>query len=68
MDTKQEAADFLYCEEIIKKHSKSFYYAFSQLPEKKAKAIYAIYAFCRSADDRVDENIDPISQRRDLER
>ncbi len=68
MDTKQGAADFLYCEEIIKKHSKSFYYAFSQLPEKKAKAIYAIYAFCRSADDRVDENIDPISQRRDLER
>lgn len=68
MDTKSGAADFLYCEKIIKKHSKSFYYAFSQLPEKKAKAIYAIYAFCRSADDRVDENVDPISQRRDLER
>lgn len=46
--------DYLYCEEVIKKHSRSFYYAFSQLPEEKAKAIYAIYAFCRRADDTVD--------------
>jgi len=27
--------DFAYCEQIIKKHSKSFYSAFSQLPQKK---------------------------------
>lgn len=49
-------ADLLYCENIIKKHSKSFYYAFSVLPEKKRYAVYAIYAFCRIADDSVDEN------------
>lgn len=46
--------DYAYCEKIIKKHSKSFYYAFSQLPKEKAQAIYAIYAFCRRADDSVD--------------
>lgn len=46
--------DYQYCEEIIKHHSKSFYYAFSQLPKAKAQAIFAIYAFCRKADDSVD--------------
>ncbi|WP_225743550.1 phytoene/squalene synthase family protein [Marinilactibacillus sp. Marseille-P9653] len=47
--------DYDYCEEIIKEHSKSFYFAFSRLPEEKAKAVYAIYAFCRQADDSIDE-------------
>lgn len=56
MLTEQLKDDFLYCEEIIKKHSKSFYYAFSKLPPEKANAIYAIYAFCRIADDYVDES------------
>lgn len=56
MYTRQKQADFMYCEEIIKKHSKSFYYAFSQLPQEKANAVFAIYAFCRIADDCVDEN------------
>lgn len=46
--------DYQYCEEVIKKHSKSFYYAFSRLPKAKAQAIFAIYAFCRRADDSVD--------------
>ncbi|QDI90144.1 phytoene/squalene synthase family protein [Salicibibacter halophilus] len=46
---------YLYCKQIIQQHSKSFYYAFSQLPEEKANAVYAIYAFCRLADDGVDE-------------
>ncbi len=49
------AKDYAYCEEIIKKNSKSFYFAFSKLPEEKAVAVYAIYAFCRLADDSIDE-------------
>lgn len=49
-------SDYLYCEDIIKKHSKSFYFAFSNLPRQKAQAVYAVYAFCRLADDTVDEN------------
>lgn len=55
MLTAQLKKDFEYCEKIMKKASKSFYYAFSQLPEKKAKSIYAIYAFCRIVDDSIDE-------------
>lgn len=46
---------YAYCEEIIKEHSKSFYFAFSKLPKEKAEAVYAIYAFCRLADDSIDE-------------
>ncbi|MFC6293416.1 phytoene synthase [Macrococcus epidermidis] len=46
--------DYKYCREIIKRHSKSFYYAFKQLPEDDANAVYAIYTFCRMADDIVD--------------
>lgn len=56
MLTSKLKADFQYCENIIKKHSKSFYYAFSELPTEKSRAVYAIYAFCRIADDSVDEN------------
>ena len=47
--------DYKKCENIIKEYSKSFYYAFSRLPEDKANAIYAIYAFCRQADDIADD-------------
>ncbi len=56
MVQQQLNADLLYCENIIKKHSKSFYFAFSGLPAEKRYAVYAIYAFCRTADDSVDEN------------
>lgn len=46
--------DYAYCEKVIKTSSKSFYTAFSKLPTEKAKAVYAVYAFCRQADDTVD--------------
>ncbi|MER2009094.1 MAG: phytoene/squalene synthase family protein [Psychrobacillus sp.] len=59
---------YRYCEEIIKKNSKSFYFAFSQLPEDKANAVFAIYTFCRRADDSVDENGSKVRQQEELER
>ncbi|MGM0845756.1 MAG: phytoene/squalene synthase family protein [Bacillota bacterium] len=43
------------CEDIIKKNSKTFYKAFSFLPEENRNAVWAIYAFCREVDDIVDE-------------
>lgn len=46
--------DYKFCENIIKKHSKSFHYAFSNLNTQDRNAVYAIYAFCRMADDAVD--------------
>lgn len=48
--------DYAYCEKVIIASSKSFYTAFSKLPKDKEKAVYAIYAFCRQADDTVDAN------------
>lgn len=62
----QLEADFKYCEAIIQKHSKSFYHAFSGLPTEKSHAVYAIYAFCRIADDSVDENSTSASRRQAL--
>lgn len=52
---KEIYKDYKYCREIIKRHSKSFYYAFKHLPEDDANAVYAIYVFCRIADDIVDQ-------------
>lgn len=53
-DFIQQEKDFDYCRDIIKYHSKSFYAAFSKLPKQKAMSVYAIYAFCRRADDLID--------------
>ena len=48
-------SDYRLCQSLIKQHSKSFYYAFSTLPRTDANAVYAIYAFCRIADDAIDQ-------------
>jgi len=42
-------------EVITAAHSKSFYFASSLLPEEKRSAVRALYAFCRTVDDIVDE-------------
>lgn len=47
--------DYQYCRDVIKHHSKTFYYGFKQLPEEDANAVYAVYTFCRAADDLVDQ-------------
>lgn len=44
-------SEYKHCEKIIKKNSKSFYKAFSNLPEEKRMAVFGIYAYCRYADD-----------------
>ncbi|HEX8218890.1 MAG TPA: phytoene/squalene synthase family protein [Chloroflexia bacterium] len=43
------------CAELIKHHSKSFYFSARLLPAAKRSAIMALYAFCRLSDDLVDE-------------
>ena len=42
-------------ERITAQHSKSFYLASGLLPEEKRTAVRALYAFCRTVDDIVDE-------------
>ncbi|QKS71008.1 phytoene/squalene synthase family protein [Paenalkalicoccus suaedae] len=49
----QEAYD--QCKQIIEHHSKTFAKAFQHLPKNKRQAVWAVYAFCRTADDIVDE-------------
>jgi phytoene synthase len=51
--------DLRLCEEIIKRNSLTFYKAFSKIQDKeKRHAVYAVYAFCRYADDLIDEDQD----------
>jgi phytoene synthase len=45
-------------ERITSQHSRSFYFASGLLPEEKRSAVRALYAFCRTVDDIVDESQD----------
>lgn len=47
---------YLLAERIAAEHSKSFYLASGLLPEEKRAAVRALYAFCRTVDDIVDES------------
>jgi len=44
------------CDKITRQHSKSFHLASGLLPEEKRLAVRALYAFCRTVDDIVDES------------
>jgi len=56
-------ASYRLCQEITKREAKNFYYAFITLPRAKRRAIYAVYAFCREADDIADAN-GPIEEKK----
>lgn len=47
-----------YCKQITRNNSKTFYLASLQLSYHKRRAVHALYAFCRSTDDLVDETQD----------
>jgi phytoene synthase len=57
-----------YCKEVVKRSAGNFYFAFQLLPRTKRYAIYAVYAFCRAADDAVDELPEPSLRRQALEK
>lgn len=42
------------CEALTRQHSKSFFIATQFLPKAKRRAVRALYAFCRTSDDIVD--------------
>jgi phytoene synthase len=50
--------DLLECREVIRVHSRSFYAASRLLPGRMRDAAVATYAFCRGADDDVDDAAD----------
>jgi phytoene synthase len=48
---------FAYCRALTRAHAKSFYFSSFALPRRKKDAAYAVYAFCRFADDLLDEDL-----------
>ena len=60
-----EAYDF--CRRLTHKHGANFSVGFRFLPRRKQRAVYAAYAFCRWADDIVDEEPGVILSREDGE-
>jgi phytoene synthase len=48
---------YKHAERITAYHSKSFFFASNLLPEEKRSAVRALYAFCRTVDDIVDESL-----------
>jgi 15-cis-phytoene synthase len=50
---------------LTRRSGSNFYYSFLFLPRRKRHAIYALYAFCRTVDDTVDQGAStPTEQRR----
>jgi phytoene synthase len=45
---------YQFCKHLTRHHSKSFFFSTLFLPAEKRKAVYALYAFCRTSDDTVD--------------
>lgn len=48
-----------YCQNKAAASGSSFYYSFRFLPDRKRRAITALYAYCREVDDIVDNMSDP---------
>lgn len=48
-------SDWAQCTEIMRHHGRTFYFASRCLPPERRRAVLATYAFCRVADDLVDE-------------
>ncbi|MCC5789472.1 MAG: phytoene/squalene synthase family protein [Opitutales bacterium] len=44
-----------FCQEVTRRHAKSFYFSSFPLPRDRRKGAFAIYAFCRYVDDLLDE-------------
>lgn len=47
-------SDALHCEQLTRRHARTFALASRFLPAEKRRGTYALYAFCRIADDLVD--------------
>jgi phytoene synthase len=55
---------YVACRDIVKQNSKTFYLSSLFLSRERKRAVWAVYAFCRTADDIVDR-VAPVSERLD---
>ena len=46
---------YAHCQDITRRASSNFYYAFRLLPPERREALFALYAFCRFVDDIADD-------------
>jgi phytoene synthase len=53
-DSYDLASSYAHCRAMAREHAKSFYLASRFLDADRRRAIWAVYAFCRTADDIVD--------------
>jgi len=53
--TRELAAAYEHCREVVRGSGSSFAAAFWMLPPERRRAIHAVYAFCRLADDIADD-------------
>lgn len=67
MDRNLKAA-YRTCTRLTRREAKNFYFAFLTLPREKRRAIYAVYAFCRQADDIADSTGEIPAKRLALEK
>ena len=49
------AAAYDHCEALTRRASSNFYWGFRLLPHERRRALCAVYAFCRAADDIADD-------------
>lgn len=58
-DRAREAEDLAACQALLRAGSRSFHAASLLLPKRVRARAIALYAFCRIADDLIDQNPDP---------
>jgi phytoene synthase len=56
MTSEAVRKDFIECRSYTRQFAKTFYFASHVLPREKRMAAYALYAFCRYADEVTDSN------------
>ncbi len=62
-DRTQLARSYYFCERLARREAGNFYHAFRLLPRDQRRAMCALYAFMRVADDLADEPGDPATKR-----
>ena len=50
------AASHAFCRGVTRRNARSFFFSSFALPAEKKRAAYAVYAYCRHADDLVDKS------------
>jgi len=67
MDAELRQA-YVTCQSIARREAANFYWAFRFLPKMKRWGLSAVYAFCRMADDIVDQDSNPERSRDELQK